>query len=126
LLPQWHCTLVEAEGHGEDVGGVSFEGSIGVGRGIVECFEEAALGLGVIAPEQEMINEEFLPFVPEHRLDDVLYFNPTDDGAPISSNTRHLDEGEDLDLWADENMTIVSRLLGKYATPRTNEILTRK
>jgi len=39
---------------------------------------------------------------------------------------RHLDEGEDLDLWADENMTIVNRLLGKDATPRTNEILTRK
>ena len=83
----------------------------------------AGHGVGVIAPEQEMITEELMPFIPEHRLDDVLYFNPADAQAPISFNPLHLDEGEDLDKRADENMTIFSRLMGNESTPRTNEIL---
>ena len=84
---------------------------------------EAGHGVGVIAPEQEMITEELLPFVPEHRLDDVLYFNPADNIAPVSFNPLHLDEGEDLDQRADENMTIFNRLMEGETTPRTNEIL---
>ena len=29
-------------------------------------------GVAVIAPEYEMIHEEILPYVPEHRIDDVI------------------------------------------------------
>lgn len=84
---------------------------------------EAGNGVGVIAPEQEMITEELLPYVPAHRLNDVIYFNPADTQFPVSLNPLHLDEGEDLDLRADENMTIFNRLMGSESTPRTNEIL---
>ena len=84
---------------------------------------EAGNGVGVIAPEQEMITEELLPFVPEHRLDDVVYFNPADTTSPVSFNPLHLDEGEDVDHRADENLTIFNRLMEGETTPRTNEIL---
>ena len=84
---------------------------------------EAGEGVGVIAPEQEMITEELLPFVPEHRLDDVIYFNPADTTSPVSFNPLHLDEGEDVDQRADENLTIFNRLMEGETTPRTNEIL---
>jgi hypothetical protein len=33
-------------------------------------------GLAVIAPEAEMLHEELLPFIPDGRIDDVIYFNP--------------------------------------------------
>lgn len=79
-------------------------------------------GIGVIAPEQEMLTEEILPYIPAHRVDDVIYFNPADSESPVSFNPLYLDEGEDLDLKVDENFTIFNRLLSE-AGPRTNEIL---
>lgn len=88
------------------------------------AFQDMALGngIGVIAPEAEMINEELLPFVPEERLDDVIYFNPADSQAPVPFNPLHLDDGEDLDLKVDENLTLLRRIIGE-PSPRMDEIL---
>lgn len=83
---------------------------------------EEGRGIGVIAPEQEMLTEEILPYISDHRIDDVIYFNPGDSESPVSFNPLYLDEGEDLDLKVDENFTIFNRLLSE-AGPRTNEIL---
>ena len=83
----------------------------------------AGRGVGVIAPEQEMITEELLPYVPEGRLDDVIYVDPADEEAPVSFNPLHLDDGEDIDLRVDENMTIFKRAIGSAAGPRMDEIL---
>lgn len=80
-------------------------------------------GLGVIAPEQEMITEEILPFIPEHRLDDVIYFNPDDTQNPVSFNPLQLDKGEDIDLKVDENLTIFKRVMGDDTGARMEEIL---
>ena len=84
---------------------------------------EAGHGLGVIAPEQEMILDELLPFVPEHRVDDVVYFNPADLERPVSFNPLHLDAGEDLDRRVDENVTIFRRLIGGDSSPRIDELM---
>ena len=84
---------------------------------------EMGNGVGVIAPEQEMITEELLPYVPDWRLDDVIYFNPADAEAPVSFNPLHMDEGEDIDLRVDENMTIFKRAIGEASGPRMDEIL---
>jgi hypothetical protein len=35
-------------------------------------------GIGIIAPEQELLTEEIMPYIPDDRLDDVVYFNPAD------------------------------------------------
>ena len=84
---------------------------------------EAGKGIGVIAPEAEMITEEIMSYVPEHRIDDVIYFNPADTGSPVTFNPLYLDEGEDIDLKVDENFTIFRRAFGEDAGPRMSEIL---
>lgn len=83
---------------------------------------KAGNGLGVIAPEQEMLTEQILPYIPEDRLDDVIYFNPADSN-PIPFNPLNLDPDEDADLKADEVMTIFKRIIGTEGTPRIDEIL---
>jgi len=79
-------------------------------------------GIGVIAPEAEMIEEEILPYIPDHRIDDVIYFNPAGGAYPVCFNPVHLDEGEDIDLRVDENLTIFRRLF-RETGPRMDEIL---
>lgn len=79
-------------------------------------------GIGVLAPEYEMIQEEILPFVPGNRINDVIYFNPLDFEAPVVLNPLHLEPGDDLDRQVDEVFTIFSRLIGEGG-PRMNDIL---
>jgi hypothetical protein len=46
-------------------------------------------GVGVLAPEQEFILEEILPYIPDDRIDDVIFVNPTDTKFPIAFNPLH-------------------------------------
>jgi hypothetical protein len=71
-------------------------------------------GIGIIAPEQELLTEEIMPYVPENRIDDVVYFNPF--------NPLFLADGEDIDLKVDDNLTIFKRLMGETQA-RMDEIL---
>ena len=103
--------------------GKSGSGKTNLMRNLIYQDMEAGNGIGVIAPEQEMITEEILPYVPEHRIDDVIYFNPADTESPVTFNPLHLDEGEDMDLKADENFTIFRRTFGDATGPRMDEIL---
>jgi hypothetical protein len=84
---------------------------------------QAGSGIGVIAPEQEMITEEILPFVPPDRLEDVIYVDPSDSDNHIGFNPLQLDPGEDLDLKVDETMTVLERSLGELPGSRMSEIL---
>ncbi|HEX3033974.1 MAG TPA: type IV secretory system conjugative DNA transfer family protein, partial [Thermodesulfobacteriota bacterium] len=70
----------------------------------------------------EMIVEEILPYIPDNRIEDVLYFNPADTERPVSFNPLQMDEGEDIDLKVDENLTIFRRIMGDTG-PRMDEIL---
>jgi hypothetical protein len=79
-------------------------------------------GVGVLAPEQEMILEEIMPYIPDDRIDDVIYLNPSDTDYPIPLNPLQLGEGEDIDLKVDDLLTIFSRIMGEL-TPRMGEIL---
>lgn len=81
-------------------------------------------GIGVIAPEQELLTEELLPFIPEDRWDDVVYINPADVDCPVSINPLHVDTDENLDLKVDETFTILQRIFGRDgAAPRMEQIL---
>lgn len=82
----------------------------------------AGNGLGILAPEYEMLNDEILPFIPNERIQDVIYFNPADIERPVVLNPLHLDEGEDIDLHVDEVFTILERVVGEGG-PRMDEIL---
>lgn len=79
-------------------------------------------GIGVLSPEAEMIEEEILPYVPEWRVDDVIYFNPADEESPVCFNPLHLDEGEDIDRKVEEAMTVFMRLFD-HLSPRMEVIL---
>jgi hypothetical protein len=79
-------------------------------------------GIGIIAPEQELLTEEIMPYVPENRIDDVVYFNPSDTLSPIPFNPLFLADGEDIDLKVDDNLTIFKRLMGETQA-RMDEIL---
>jgi len=103
--------------------GKSGSGKTNLIRNMIYQDMETGKGIGVIAPEAEMITEEIMPYIPEDRIDDVIYFNPADTDSPVTFNPLHLDEGEDIDLKVDENFTIFRRAFGEAAGPRMNEIL---
>jgi len=87
---------------------------------------EAGRGLAVLAPEAEMLRDELLPFIPRHRWSDVVYIDPADTERPVPFNPLHLEEGEDLDLKADETFTILQRVYQDDASggaPRMEQIL---
>jgi hypothetical protein len=86
---------------------------------------EAGAGVGVIAPEHELLTEEILPFIPEHRWEDVIYVNPADE-TPVTFNPLRLDAGEDLDRKVDETLTALHRIFeedGATGAPRMDTIL---
>jgi hypothetical protein len=103
--------------------GKSGSGKTNLIRNMIYQDMEKGNGVGVIAPEAEMLTEEIMPYVPEHRIDDVIYFNPADTDSPVTFNPLYLDEGEDIDLKVDENFTIFRRAFGEDAGPRMSEIL---
>jgi len=103
--------------------GKSGSGKTNLIRNMIYQDIEKGNGVGVMAPEAEMITEEIMPYIPEHRVDDVIYFNPADTDTPVTFNPLHLDEGEDIDLKVDENFTIFKRAFGEDAGPRMSEIL---
>ena len=68
-------------------------------------------GVGVLAPEQELLTDEILPYIPENRIDDVVYVNP-DDPHPIAFNPLHIDTGEDIEEKVEDFVTIFKRAVG--------------
>jgi len=83
---------------------------------------EKGNGVGVLAPEMEMLSDELLPYIPEDRIQDVIYFNPADVECPVVLNPLYLEPGEDIDLHVDETFTILQRVVGEGG-PRMDEIL---
>ena len=47
-------------------------------------------GVGVLAPERELLTDEILPYIPDNRIDDVVYIDPADTSAPIAFNPLYL------------------------------------
>jgi hypothetical protein len=79
-------------------------------------------GVGVLAPELELLTEEILPYIPDDRIDDVVFVNPVDNDAPVPFNPLHVDMDEDIDLKVDDAVTIFKRLMGDTGA-RMDEIL---
>jgi hypothetical protein len=75
-LRDHHCYII----------GRSGSGKTNLIRNIV--FQDLAQGggIGIIAPEQELLTEEIMPYIPDERMDDVVYFDPSDTQSPIPFN----------------------------------------
>ncbi|HYE75285.1 MAG TPA: type IV secretion system DNA-binding domain-containing protein [Blastocatellia bacterium] len=101
--------------------GKSGSGKTNLLRNLIFQDLAAGHGLAVLAPEPELLTEELLPYIPDERLDDVIYLDPDDATCP-GLNPFILDEGEELDLKVDETLTIFKRLMPELG-PRTEQIL---
>lgn len=66
-------------------------------------------GICVIDPHGSLI-EDVLPFIPRHRADDVIYFNPSDMERPLGMNLLEGDTWEEKELVAMDAMNIMIKL----------------
>lgn len=80
-------------------------------------------GFGVIDPHGDLV-EEILDMVPEHRMKDVVYLDPSDTEHPIGINMLDLKEGEPLELLADGIVSVFIKIFGNSWGPRLQYILT--
>lgn len=85
---------------------------------------EEGRGVGILTPEADLIRDKILPFIPEDRVEDVIYFNPGDQERPIPFNPFHLEEGEDKNLRADMVYSILEEAMPKL-TGATMQALLR-
>jgi len=70
---------------------------------------KAGRGVGVIDPHGEFA-EKMLDFVPEDRLDDVIYFNPADIEYPIAFNPLEQVDPEHRHLVASGIMGVFKKI----------------
>src|SRR5262245_36830084 len=86
----------------------------------------AGHGFALLTPEEGTLTKRILPFIPKHRLSDVIYVNPLDTQRPVPLNPLHLHANEPLGRSASNTMTILQRTFGQgteTAAPRMTYIL---
>lgn len=83
---------------------------------------QAGRGLAVIDPHGEFA-EKMLDFVPEDRVDDVIYFNPADIDHPIAFNPLESVSVETRHLAADGIMAVFKKLWPDVWSARMEYIL---
>lgn len=91
---------------------------------------EHGKGLCVIDPHGELI-ENILPLIPEHRIKDVIYFNPDDISFPVGLNVLEIPPDLSGDLLLREKELITESIISlfhkiydaKYSGPRMEYIL---
>ncbi len=70
----------------------------------------AGKGVCVVDPHGELI-EDILPFIPKNRLEDVIIFDPSDGERPIGLNMLEASSSYEMDMAAQEMITIFYKLL---------------
>jgi hypothetical protein len=68
--------------------------------------------------------DELLDFIPPNRIDDVVYFNPTDVENPIGFNLLELKDKSQRDFIADGVVEVFKKEFGESWGPRLQYILT--
>jgi len=71
----------------------------------------AGKGVCVIDPHGSMIEEDILPYIPAHRLKDVILFDPSDVERPIGLNMLEASTTQEMDFATQEMITIFYKLL---------------
>jgi hypothetical protein len=80
-------------------------------------------GVGVLAPEGELLTDEILPYIPQNRIDDVVYVNPADTVHPIAFNPLHLEPDENIEQKFQDTLSIFKRLFGEKTGARMDAII---
>ena len=79
-------------------------------------------GLAVVDPHGDLV-EKVIDFVPEHRLDDVIYFNPADMNFPIAFNIVEQVDDEYKNLIANGLVGVFKKIWADSWGPRLEHIL---
>lgn len=82
----------------------------------------AGRGVGIVDPHGEFA-EKMLDFVPENRIDDVIYFNPADLEWPIAFNPLEAVSEEHRHLVASGLMSVFKKIWPDVWSPRMEYIL---
>jgi hypothetical protein len=80
-------------------------------------------GACFVDPHGEAV-EELLDFIPPERIDDVVYFDPTDVENPVGFNMLELQDKSQRDLIADGVVEVFKKQFGYSWGPRLQYILT--
>jgi hypothetical protein len=80
-------------------------------------------GACFVDPHGEAV-EELLNFIPPERIDDVVYFDPTDVNNPVGFNMLELKDKSQRDLIADGVVEVFKKQFGDSWGPRLQYILT--
>jgi len=80
-------------------------------------------GACFVDPHGEAV-EELLDFIPPERVDDVVYFDPTDVDNPVGFNLLELEDKSQRDLIADGVVEVFKKQFGDSWGPRLQYILT--
>src|SRR5581483_5126691 len=79
-------------------------------------------GLAVIDPHGDLC-ETLLNFVPKNRIQDVIYFNPSDRDFPIAINPLEVRDKNEAEFVVSSVIAIMSKIFGKFWGPRLEYVL---
>ncbi|MDP2650552.1 MAG: DUF87 domain-containing protein, partial [bacterium] len=82
----------------------------------------AGRGVGLIDPHGEFV-DKILDFIPEERIDDIIYFNPADTEYPIAFNPLESEAGEHRHLVASGVMGVFKKVWPDVWSARMEYIL---
>lgn len=82
----------------------------------------AGEGVAVVDPHGELV-EDILNFIPSNRVNDVVYFDPSDTNNPIGFNMLQLDDMDQRDLVADGVVEVFKKHFEYSWGPRLQYIL---
>ncbi|HEX6976874.1 MAG TPA: DUF87 domain-containing protein [Patescibacteria group bacterium] len=79
-------------------------------------------GLAVIDPHGDL-SEVLLNFVPKERINDVIYFNPSDKEFSVSINPLEVTNKNEAEFVVSATIAVFSKIFGKFWGPRLEYVL---
>ena len=80
-------------------------------------------GVCIVDPHGEFIEDHVIPYIPEHRLKDVVYFNPADDEYHMGFNVLEITDPKYKNLVASGLMGIFTKIWANAWSARMEYIL---
>lgn len=81
------------------------------------------MGFAVIDPHGDLVEEHILNYVPDYRINDVIYLDPSDDNNPFHLNPLEVKRPENKELVASGIVSIFQKIFYYSWGPRLEYIL---